>query len=138
MIFPLPAAELLSLAREVVVARGGTLAFRVHGESMAPVLVDGDLVSLWPARLRPGSLVLAELSGKPLLHRLVRLEGGKALLRSDACLREDWLDLRDLLGEVAGIERSSRRFGARAKAWLRRTARELQSKGAAWARGSQG
>jgi hypothetical protein len=66
-------AELVELAAQVV-RRGGCLAFRAHGPSMAPSVTDGERVTVGP--LPPGGprhldLVLARTNRGPRLHRVV-------------------------------------------------------------------
>jgi hypothetical protein len=112
------APSLLSLVDEVV-GRGGRLETHIHGTSMWPTLADGDRVVLGPRRCSPGQLVLAVVDERPMLHRLVRVTGERALLRADSCQREDWVKLADLRADVYAIRRMKPRRLARAAWWLR-------------------
>ena len=69
--------QLLDLADEVV-GRGGVLAFRARGHSMAPIIADGDQVLLGPLApggARIGEVVLIRTDSGPRLHRLVQVDG---------------------------------------------------------------
>jgi hypothetical protein len=65
--------QFLALA-QAVVARGGLIRCRVHGQSMRPRIADDDNVVLGPVRpaaLRVGDVVLAHTARGPKLHRVV-------------------------------------------------------------------
>ena len=109
---------LLELVEEVV-GRGGLIEIRVHGSSMYPTLADGDLVVLGSRRRGTGSLALTLVDGHPMLHRLVRITGPWALLRAEACRREDWVRVADLRAEVYAVRRREPRWMPRLKRWLR-------------------
>jgi signal peptidase I len=113
----LDSPDLVALVAEVV-GRRGRLEVRVHGSSMVPTLADGDHVVLGPWRRGAGTLVLAEVEGRALLHRVVRIDGARVLLRAEACQREDWVDLERLCAEVYSVRRRRRRWLARLRRWL--------------------
>jgi hypothetical protein len=120
---------LLELVREVV-AKGGLLEIRVHGSSMFPTLADGDRVVLGPRRRATGALVLAEIAGQPMLHRVARMTDQGALLVADASRREDWVKLGQICAEVRAVRREHPRWLARLVSLLRRLApRSDQSSG---------
>jgi hypothetical protein len=113
------AATTLALVREVV-ARGGVLELRVHGSSMYPNVADGDRVVLGRASGRPGAVVLANVEGAPMLHRLLRTCDGSAELSADACGRRDRVPLANVSAEVYAVRRSRPRWSARLRWWLSR------------------
>ena len=104
--------ELLELADEVV-GRGGLLAFRARGHSMAPVIADGDRVVLGPldpGGPRVGDVVLIRVNPGPRLHRLV--QGGKDddgpffIARGDAPgAGQDRIRTGDICGRVVRVNR---------------------------------
>jgi hypothetical protein len=119
---------LLDLVREVV-GRGGLLEIRVHGSSMVPTLADGDHVVLGPRRRGTGALVLAEVEGQPMLHRVARSTADRVLLRADASGRQDWVELGQICAEVHAVRRQRPRWLARLRSLLRRLASSDQSSG---------
>jgi signal peptidase I len=74
-----------------VVGAGGSLWIQVTGISMNPVLRDGDGVLLagFARAPRPGDVLFLDVSGRPLLHRVTRIESGKIVTRGDAALTDD-------------------------------------------------
>jgi hypothetical protein len=65
---------LLALVRQVL-AGGGSLWVGAHGPSMSPTVREGDQVLLVPSGdVRRGDVVLAEVSGRGVLHRVVRCD----------------------------------------------------------------
>jgi hypothetical protein len=127
------AAELLEAGREVVL--------RARGASMAPLIRDGDVLTL--ARCvrapRPGDLVAANSCGRLLVHRVVRARAGRLLLRGDALWQPDgWFACQylghqsiapaaggaQIIGRVVAVERGGRPLGAwraggpSARGWL--------------------
>lgn len=89
-------------------ARAGELAgrsFRVRGDCMAPLLADGDTVTLAAAGepLLPGQVVLARVGAELLCHRLLAAAGGQCRVAGDRDLRLDVLPLDDVIGRVAAI-----------------------------------
>jgi hypothetical protein len=79
---------------------------------MSPALGDGDEVHVAPfgdAPPRPGEVVVARLGPRLVTHRLRRLDGGRAILRGDACRHDDPpLPLDALLGRVVAVRPLSR------------------------------
>lgn len=94
-------------------AREGQLAgrtFRVRGGCMAPLLADGDEVTLAePGPLLPGHLVLARAGAELLCHRLLAATGDTCQVAGDTDLRLDILPRAEILGRVASI--ATPRFG---------------------------
>ena len=86
----LPSHALIDLVRGVVGA-GGSLWIRVTGISMNPVIQEGDSVLL--ARLarapRRGDVLFIDACGRPVLHRVKRIEPERVVTRGDAALTDD-------------------------------------------------
>lgn len=84
--------ELLSLV-EGATRAGGGIWVRVHGGSMLPTIPRGSEVRVEPipaSGVRRGDTVLArDSSGKPLLHRVVRIRDKKILLKGDFRIMAD-------------------------------------------------
>jgi hypothetical protein len=89
--------------------RGGRACeLTLRGDSMAPLVRDGDVVCVEPGAARPGELVLAERDGRLVTHRLVSLAAGVAVTRGDACRGDDPpVPATALLGRVVRIKRRS-------------------------------
>ena len=106
----LDGAALLSVAREITSA-GGELHVALTGRSMVPTLEPGDRLVLGtiPARLPAGCIVLAEVQGRPVVHRVsTSLPDGTVGMRGDACREHDSPVSRD---EVAACLVASERAG---------------------------
>lgn len=74
-----------------LVAAGEEVWITVTGRSMEPTLRPGDRVLLRASRStwRSGRVVLSELRGRAVLHRLVRVDGQNVTTAGDACRFED-------------------------------------------------
>ena len=83
----LSAQQLLVVAREVP-ASGGEFWLALTGDSMAPTLRRGDRLLLGAPRVRRGAIVLADLAGRPVVHRVLRV-ADQVLLRGDGCQLSD-------------------------------------------------
>jgi len=100
---------------EAALRRGdsGSVWLTVRGDSMAPVVRDGDRLLVAPcagARApREGTIVIAKQPAGLVAHRLVGLSHGTAVTRGDARARDDApLHVREILGEVIAIDTSNR------------------------------
>ena len=77
-------ADFARLSAEVLKA-GAAVRFEAHGASMAPLVRDGDVLTVHPAD--PGSIRLGDLvlvtdeHGRPLVHRVIRKADGPDGLR---------------------------------------------------------
>ncbi len=94
-----------------VLRAGGVVSFAATGHSMTPAIRGGDRLTLEPLRALPGigSVLACESHGRLLVHRLVRREGGRSVVRGDAAPAPDLpLADGDVLGVVVGIERGGR------------------------------
>ena len=119
-------------------AREGGLAgrtFRVRGGCMAPLIADGDEVTLAAegGPLLPGHVVLARAGGELLCHRLLAAAGEHCEVAGDADLRLDLLPPAGVLGRVAAI--ATPRFGG-ARLLLPARPSRLEAFLAAWQRWS--
>lgn len=100
-----------------LLSQGSAIRFRAHGESMAPQIRDGDVLTVEPATvadLRVGDVALHRTGEGPLVvHRVVRRRagGGRVALatRGDAVLGPaDLVREQDVLGRVTARERDGR------------------------------
>ncbi len=94
--------EVLLVVREVI-GVAGTARVRAAGMSMWPTIGNGSLVALAPVpeRLRIGQIVLMDWGGRPVLHRIVRLDSATVYTAGDACLEPDPPTSRDRICAVA-------------------------------------
>lgn len=82
-------STMLEVVSEVV-KEGGEMWIVTTGRSMLPTIAPGDRVLLGaPKDMRKGEIILAEVNGKPLLHRIVSSSGGMIVTRGDSCETED-------------------------------------------------
>jgi hypothetical protein len=114
------AQQLLTVAREIP-ASGGEFWLTLTGESMTPTLRRGDRILLGPPRLRRGAIVLADIGGRPVVHRVIRA-GELVVTRGDACrLSDQPVEPSRVLATVLASDRDgaltvhwpTRRFGLR-------------------------
>ncbi len=80
-------AERRALAASL--AAGAAPRARVVGSSMRPTLRDGDELELRGGEPAPGEVLAVAHDGRLVVHRLVRRERERLILRGDANLRED-------------------------------------------------
>ena len=110
---PLDGASLAGLMRAVL-DKGKPFRFEARGTSMHPLIQDGDVVTVEPfaeGGPRTGDIVafVHPGTGGVRVHRIVRAEAGRFLLKGDNALGNDGALGRDaLLGLVAGHERRGR------------------------------
>jgi hypothetical protein len=94
----------IELARDHLRA-GHVLRARAEGDSMWPLVRGGQMVAIEPcdgAALRVGDVALAALGTSLVLHRVVRADRGRVLLKGDACRAADgWVARADVLGRLA-------------------------------------
>ncbi len=85
-------------------ARGQRVRMTVSGNSMWPIIHDGDVIELAPCCAVParGAIVLAEsAAARYVVHRVVRVNGERVWLRGDAQTRSEGpIAPHDLLGIV--------------------------------------
>jgi hypothetical protein len=110
--FELAPGDFRELLREAM-SRGVSLRFAAAGTSMDPFIKDGDVVTVapLPSRLSPGDIVAAvsPANGLVIVHRIVRLSEGEALLKGDNLPAADGTAAgAALLGRVTRVERSGR------------------------------
>ncbi len=106
--------SLTSLMRDVLM-KGRPFRFRARGWSMSPFIKDGDTVTVRP--LRPsepasGDVVafLFPATGKAAVHRVVKVEGGRFVVKGDNVAEGDGeVGRESILGIVSGVERDGRR-----------------------------
>ena len=79
----------LQLVRQVI-AQGGSLWIGAQGPSMSPTIGDGDQVLLAPIdELRVGHVVLADVSGRAVLHRVIAIDSARVWTAGDGVLCND-------------------------------------------------
>lgn len=98
-----------------LLATGHEVRFRASGDSMHPVIRDGDylhVVRCEPSELRRGEVILAKTDRGLTAHRIVRISERdgtlRIVMRGDNALRSDApVGPADVLGRVARIERDT-------------------------------
>jgi hypothetical protein len=102
----LPSGDLLTLVREVT-STGGEMWIVVTGRSMMPAISPGDrLLMTLPGKIRNGDVVLADLCGRPLLHRVRKLTSTSVITRGDALSLDDApFERADIIARASTLER---------------------------------
>jgi len=130
---PLSGDSLAGLMRAVL-GKGKPFRFEARGTSMEPFIADGDIVTVAPLRAsgpKPGDIAafVHPVSGGVRVHRVVKVEAGRYLLKGDNALDADGALSRDMiLGLVVRRERRGRTrdvkpsVGGAVLAWLSRSA----------------
>lgn len=121
-------------AKSVIVdllERGHAVRFRVHGDSMHPVIRAEDVVHVEPGRAcRVGDVILT-LTGRGLTaHRVTRIDAERIITRGDnAPADDDPVDVSCVLGRVTSVERNGVERTVRREnfvlRWLRRIRRAV-------------
>ena len=82
--------DVVPVVREVL-SVAGSARVRAAGMSMWPTIENGSLVTVrpLPERLRIGQVILMDWGGRPVLHRIYRLDRDTVYTIGDACLEPD-------------------------------------------------
>jgi hypothetical protein len=119
---PYEAPALLDLAQAGLQANG-RLRLRVIGGSMAPLLDDGDTVTVEPVRpgdLRCGDVLVIRIDSSFVTHRLVTVDDRGWQLKGDNAARmDDPVPANAIVGRVIHAERNGRWTDFRTPAWRR-------------------
>ena len=112
-----------------ILRRGRSVRFRVHGESMNPNVLDGDVVTVAPVASRDlhrGDIALSQSPEGFLVHRVVSslAQDGPLQTKSDTALAADPCADR-VFGRVTHIERGGKQ--ERLNAWQVRCVHPLRS-----------
>lgn len=115
-----------------LLARGHAVQFRVHGDSMYPVIRENDLLHVEPAQpVAPGDVVLVLAPRGLTAHRVIARNGTTLVTRGDnAPAADDPIAESAVLGKVVYAIRDGRRIDvcsavARAAAFARRLRRRF-------------
>lgn len=98
----LSAAEAYDLA-QIVAQAGGQLQLQVAGRSMHPILPDQTLVIIagLPDRIPLGSVVLAKIGQRVVIHRLLWRKQTHYLIAGDACPYFDgWIERSAIVAQA--------------------------------------
>ncbi len=106
----LSAAEAYELA-QVVVTAGGQLQLQVAGRSMHPILPDQTLVTIagLPAVIPLGSVVLANVGQRVVMHRLLWRKQQHYLIAGDACPYFDgWIERSVIVAQAVSWQTTTK------------------------------
>jgi signal peptidase I len=110
----------LELSRSGLEA-GKRLRLRVVGESMLPLLREGDAVWVEQPRqelLQPGDLLVIELNGELIVHRLIAIKPAILLTKGDHVPSSDsWQEPERMIGSVVAIDMPGKRRTLEHRAW---------------------
>jgi len=100
-------ADVLELSD--LLLKSGKVRLRITSRSMVPTLRAGDEIAVEPVpfeALRTGDVILFELMGQLICHRLVEVSNGRLLTRGDAASSGGlWIGRDQVLGKVVNIRR---------------------------------
>lgn len=111
-------AEFAALSQELL-QLGSAMRFTAHGTSMQPLVRDGDVLFVKPAKARPirtGDIVLCRTDPENLLvHRVIRKKkserGSRFLVQGDQVDQPDgWIPQEQVFGRLVSIERTGKQF----------------------------
>lgn len=131
----LSAAEAYDLA-QIVVQAGGRLQLQVAGRSMHPILPDQTVVTIdgLPDRIALGSVVLAKVGQRVVIHRLLWRKHQRYLMAGDACPYFDgWIERSAIVAQAVSWQVANKslkvnngwRWYQWVVAWLRHARRWL-------------
>lgn len=131
----LSADEAYDLA-QVVVQAGGQLQLQVAGRSMHPILPDQTVVTIagLPKRIPLGSVVLAKVGQRVVIHRLLWCKHQHYLIAGDACPYFDgWIERSAIVAQAVSWQATEKslsmsngwRWYQWSLAWLRHARRWL-------------
>jgi len=99
----------------------GDFVVRVRGDSMEPVLLDGDelvLRSVDGSALHRGDIVLVSRGGSLVAHRLVQWDRGRGRTKGDNRVHSEDVDCADcVLGKAVAVARSGRVYLIDGRSW---------------------
>lgn len=107
-------SSLVALMQETL-ARGKTLRFKAHGDSMNPFIHDGDVLTISP--LTPGKVCLGcvvafmrQQTNALVVHRVIAHADGAVLIHGDnlSGISDGWVPLENLLGRVTQVNRNGK------------------------------
>ena len=109
---PLSGLALLELMRAVL-AKGVPFRFCARGWSMAPFILDGDVITVSPlrqAKPRLGEVVayVRPGTGNLVVHRVIARRAGAAIIQGDNRLEnnDEVIGLENILGRITNVERN--------------------------------
>jgi signal peptidase I len=86
---------------------GKTISYREYGNSMTPLLKNGQKVTVAPVgdrRLAVGDIVLARVRGNHYLHNVIALQGDRVLIGNNHGHLNGWTTRSKVFGILAGVE----------------------------------
>ncbi|HYH09414.1 MAG TPA: S24/S26 family peptidase [Thermoanaerobaculia bacterium] len=112
-----------------LLARGHAVEFRVHGDSMHPVIREEDVLHVEPSsEYRVGDVVLMLADRGLTAHRVISLSGDEVVTRGDNTPAPDAPIARTrVLGVVTSIERNGARLPVQRESWPLRLLRREQT-----------
>jgi hypothetical protein len=97
-------SKALGILAKTFTEKGNRIQFRAKGNSMFPIIRDGDSVAVFPyvdASPESGDIVayIDNRSGGLIIHRLMSLSAGEFVSKGDSCFRKD---LRQPIENIIG------------------------------------
>lgn len=88
---------------------GQTIRFRPHGNSMVPLILSGQLVTVRPLtedeELSPGTVVLCKVEGRQMLHRLTAIgSDGRYQISNNHGHINGWCTRKNVFGVLESVE----------------------------------
>ena len=104
----------MSVTFEEILARDGILVYRTRGKSMEPMLRQNrDLVTIRPpsSRLKKYDVALYRRGGEHVLHRVIKVEEDRYLIRGDNTFSLENVPDGSVIGVLTGFVRKGKKHG---------------------------
>lgn len=86
--------------------KGDQITLTPHGNSMKPLIHDGDKVTIIPMKdePRPSDIVLCKIRGKEYLHIVKAVSGNRYLIGNNRGNTNGWIGINSIYGRVIKVE----------------------------------
>lgn len=92
------------------ISRGESVTINLEGHSMEPLLKSGDKVTLIPVysrnEINRGDVVLFCFSGQWILHRVIKIDNNRYILKGDALCSTEVAVYEDIIAKMSSVEKS--------------------------------
>jgi SOS-response transcriptional repressor LexA len=90
-----------------LLAEGQTVRFRPHGNSMVPLIMSGQLVTVSPVNsdITVGDIVLCKVEGRQMLHKVTAIgSDGRFQIGNNHGHINGWCTLKGIFGVLTAVE----------------------------------
>jgi phage repressor protein C with HTH and peptisase S24 domain len=90
---------------------GQMLRVTLRGNSMYPYFLDGDQLDVRKETYSRGDVVVFDLQGMLVAHRVIRIYGTSITAKGDASRLPETVEMAEIAGKVIAVFRGSKRLG---------------------------